>query len=223
MTELNEEACKMLVHELNQTKMVPMVYTMTKRSADIPDGFTISSCKVTSLTSKECTLSYTACQGDLCTAPATTTYTFNPPIQGDQVFLLQMQSRICSPPIHWLVTKPLALVILIACSLLSIAAMGLGVDGMQNMLAQYPELENLVSMIFGSPAMFAYLVLFAWCLTVVVHFIEATVAYRRSEIFLRFSNQTASLWGVLVFMAGYPIFVECQELVTAKREHAKKK
>lgn len=223
MAALNEEASKLLVRELNETKLAPMVFTIAKRCGDIPPGSKISSFRVKSITNTECQVSYVTCRGDTCDMPKTATYKFRPPLDGNKIFLLKLQSDICAPKFHWLFTKPLALFILILCIALSIGAMGMGVDGMTENLAKYPALENGVTAVFGSPKFFSWVILGAWCIAVLVHFIECAVAYRICERSLRFSNEISSAWGLLIFMVGYPVFQELLEIHHAKNLHAKSK
>lgn len=223
MTEISVEAGKKLAAEMTE-KYPAMVYAMAKNAgAEIPAGSKISSCKVLSVTSKECEVSYVTCQGDSCSMPKKVVYKFNPPIEGDKVYMLRLQSRICAPKFHWLFTKPLAFLILVTCTLLSIAAMGLGVSGMTRLLDQMPRLEAGAATIFGSAHAFAVVVLGAWCFAVVCHFVECSIAYRHCERRLRFSNEHSSQWAMMVFLVGWPIFSELRELIEAKELHFKKK
>ena len=154
--------------------------------------------------------------------PKKIVYPFNPPLE-DKVYILRLQSQICAPKWHWLVTKPLALLILIVCTALTILAMGLGVDGMLAHLEKAPRLEQGVATIFGSARNFALSVLLAWCFAVFAHAVESLMAYRYCEQTLRFSNQHSSKWAFLVFLVGWPIFQELPELVDAKEAASKKK
>ena len=222
MAEISPEAAKKLATEMNE-HYPAMVYAMTKRSGIIPGGFKISSCKVVAVDSKQCELSYVACKGDACSMPKKAIYKFYPPLNGSSVKMLQLQSRICAPKITWLFTKPLALLILVTCTLLSTLAMGLGVDGIMELLQTMPRLESKLTMVFGSAENVGLVVVFFWIITVVAHLIECCIAYRYCETTLRFSNQVASFWGILVFIVGWPVFEELKELVEWKQLHGKKK
>ncbi len=221
MSEMSIDAGNRLATEMTE-KYPVMVYAMTKNAGDIPVGSKISSCRVISVKSSECEISYVTCRGDACSMPKRAIYKFNPPLQ-DKVYMLRLQSQICAPKLHWLFTKPLAFVILITCTLLTIATMGLGVARMTELLNKAPRLENQVAQIFGSAHNFAVVVLAAWCFAVVAHSIESAMAYRHCERTFQFSNQHSSYWALLVFLVGWPIFDELRELVEAKEMFAKKK
>jgi hypothetical protein len=209
-----------LAQEMNE-KFPVMVYVMTKKAATIPPGSKISYCKVTKVTNTDCELSYVTCRGDACSMPQKAVYKFNPPL-ADKVYMLKIQSQICAPKIHWLFTKPLALLILITCTIISVAAMGIGVTGMTEMIGTMPRLENGVAMMFGSADTFAMTVLVAWCVAVGAHTVEAIIAYRYCER-MPFANHHSSLWALLVFLVGWPIFSELKDLMEAKASHSKKK
>jgi hypothetical protein len=153
--------------------------------------------------------------------PKKVVFPFHPPLQ-DKVYLLRLQSEICAPKWHWLVTKPLALMILMVCTGLTILTNGFGVDGIAALLEKAPRLEQGVSTIFGSPRNFALAVVMAWCFAIFAHLVECLIAYRYCER-LRFTNQHASMWAFLVFLVGWPIFEELKEIVAAKESLSKKK
>lgn len=220
MTTLSPEVSAQLAQEMNKNYPV-MVYAMAKQVGDIPKGSKLSSYKVTKVSNVECEVSYVTCRGDACSMPKKATYKFKTPL-GEKVFLKKLQSEVCAPKFHWLFTKPLAFLIWVTCTLLSIAAMGLGVAGITEKMDKMPRFENAVATIFGSAHAFAVIVLVSWCFAVIAHFIEGITAYRYCER-MPFSNSHASSWALLVFLVGWPIFVEIKELFEVKLEHSKKK
>jgi Domain of unknown function (DUF4499) len=220
MSTMTPDASKLLVQEMNE-KYPIMVFAMAKQSGDIPSGSKISFCKVTNVTRTDCEISYVTCRGDACAMPKKAIYKFKFPLS-DKVYLLKIQSQICAPKFHWLFTKPLALLILIACTLLSVAAMGYGVAGMTEMIDKMPQFESGVTRIFGSAHTFAVAVLIAWILAVMAHFVEAVMAYRFCEL-VPFANHHSSAWAMLIFLVGWPIFIELKDLMEAKAAHSKQK
>lgn len=219
-TKMSPEAATELCKQMNE-KYPVMVYAMAKKAGSIPTGHKVTSSKVKSVTNTECTLSYVTCRGDACSMPQTAIYRFQPPLQSDKIKMLQLQSKICSPNFLWLFTKPKALVTWIFCALLSIATMGLGVEKMTELIDRMPAVDQTIRAIFGVPHTFALFVLCLWCFCVVAHFVECAIAYRRCEMRLRFSNEVSSMWGLMVFIAGWPIYQELQEYVEIKEQHKK--
>ena len=220
MSTMSSDAGEFLAQEMN-AKYPVMVYAMTKKAGDIPPGSKITSCKVTKVTNTDCELSYVTCRGNACSMPQKAVYKFNPPL-GDKVFMLKIQSSICAPKFHWLFTKPLALLILVLCTVLFGPLGVLGIDEVTRLIGTMPQVDAVVTTIFGNAHTFSMAVLAAWCFTVVAHAAEAVIAYRFCEL-MPFANHHASAWGMLVFLVGWPIFREIKELMDVKAEFSKKK
>ena len=220
MSTMTTEAGEFLVREIN-AKYPVMVYVMTKKAGDIPPGSKITSCKVTKVTNTECEVSYVTCRGDACSMPKKAVYKFHPPL-GDKVFLLKIQSSICAPKFHWLFTKPLALFILVLCIILFSPLAILGVDEMTRLIRTMPDVDAVVTTIFGSAHLFSIAVLAAWAFAVVAHAVEAVIAYRFCER-MPFANHHSSAWAMLIFLVGWPIFCEIKELMDVKADFLKKK
>jgi hypothetical protein len=224
MPEINADVSKQLAKDLTENHPVT-VYAMTKVAGKLSSGSKITSTKVKAVTNQACEIAYVTCRGDLCEMH-TASYPLNPPLQSADEFpkrLDQIHNQVCAPKASWLVTSPLALMILITCSALSYGTLYVGVDGMVDALAQAPRLEDGVNTIFGSAHTFGIAVTCSWCFLVIAHGIEATIALQYCTHRLKLNAQITSLWALLIFITGFPVYWELKDLVKVQKDHDKKK
>ena len=206
----DKKTCQQLAADLN-TKIPAAVYGMAKASVDIPPGYHITMAKVTKLTANECDLNVAMCKGDLCQM-ARGQYQFQPPIHSVESFPKQIRAiynTVCAPKLYWMVTKPLALLIIIILSLIGYGTNILGVVGMVDYWEDnMPQWTPGIAFVFGSVDAFCrYAVQGAWYFSLVAHGYEAFYTAQECHSELRLNLSTTMMWTLLVFMCGYPIFV----------------
>jgi len=221
---IDEDYGKKLGKEVtNQHPLV--VFAMAKSTIQIGSGFEMTSLAVTAVRKDGCEISVTLCRGDLCETKKSF-YNFNPPLKSiDELngrMMSDVRSRACTPNPLWLVTDPLALLILIFCGLLAYGTY-IGVEDMTDAFVQAPRLERTISAIFGTPRTFSYLICASFWFSIVAHGFEAVVALHYATRSLKLGIGPASLWGIMIFLVGYPIFSRLQELVSIEHKHAKSK
>mmetsp|Transcript_18921 Transcript_18921/g.42964 ORF Transcript_18921/g.42964 Transcript_18921/m.42964 type:complete len:228 (+) Transcript_18921:46-729(+) len=226
---ITEDDAKRLGKEL--TKQHPLVvFGMAKKSASktIGSGFQISSTTVTAVRKNGCELRVTSCRGDQCDMK-TPFFAFKAPLSlqsADDVLndrvISDLRNDVCGPDPLWLVTDPLALLILVVCGLLGYGTY-IGVDNTTDAIAQAPRLEGTISAIFGTPRIFSYLVCGSFWFSIIAHAFEATIAVYYSLKSLKLGFYSTGLWGIMIFLVGYPIFGRLQELLTIEQSHAKSK
>lgn len=211
----------------NLTERYPAtVYAMAKACHKLPSGSKITSAKVKAVTNSKCEISLVTCSGELCEMHSSA-YELHPPLVSVDDFkrrIPSLHNKLCAPRFHWLVTNPLAFLILIVCSGLGYGTLVLGIDGMVEALARAPtNLEEGVATIFGSTRIFAQLVFASWYFSVLAHGIEAALAVRHCHNILQLEAGPTSAWAILIFCVGYPIFSQLQELVRVQQERFKSK
>ena len=107
----------------------------------------------------------------------------------------------------WLVTDPVALVIIIAAALLAFGTYGFGggAHGLAAAVGRAERLNDTISSIWGSADTFARHVVFFWYFTVTIHALEgAYVAYHAMRT-LKLRLGSTLLWFYLVLCTGFPI------------------
>ena len=221
---ISDDDAKKLGKEL--TNQHPLaVFGMAKSTIKIDSGFEISSVAVTAVRNDGCEIRVASCRGDLCEMKKSF-YKFHPPLKSaDELndrITSDVRNHVCSPNPLWLITDPLALLILVFCGLLAYGTY-IGVDDMTNAFVQAPRLERTISAIFGTPRTFSYLVCGAFWFSIVAHGFEASIAVYYSMTSLKLGVVPASLWGIMIFLVGYPIFSRLQELLSIQHGHAKSK
>ena len=200
------------------------VYGMAKASTQIGSGYTISSSMVTAVRVDGCELRVTLCRGDLCEMKQPF-YKFSTPLSstadlGDR--MLEIRAKSCAPNPIWLVTDPLAFLILVVCSLLAYGTY-IGVDNMVDAILRAPRIESVLVGVFGSSRNFANLVVGSFWFSVVAHAFEATITVYYANTVLKLGLLPTSIWAVLVFSVGYPIFNRFQKLAAIEKAHEKSK
>lgn len=221
---INDDGAKKLGKKM--TDQYPLVvFAMAKSMIQVGSGFEISSLAVTTVRSEGCEIRVTMCRGDLCEMKKIF-YTFRTPLESlDELtdrFMTDVRNHVCTPNPLWMVTDPIAVVILVTCGLLGYGAY-LGVDGMVDSFGQSQWLETIIVAIFGTTRKCSYLVCGSFWFAIVAHLFEAILAVYYASISLQLGVVPSSLWGVMVFLVGYPIFSRIQELKSKQRSYAKSK
>jgi len=223
-TMIGEDQGSKLATELTNEHPLA-VFGMAKAIFQINSGSEITSLAITTVNEDGCEIRATLCRGNLCEVKKSF-YKFNRPLQSiDELhgrILADVQNRVCTPSIFWLVTDPLSLLILVLCSLLAFGTY-IGVDDMTDAFLQAPRLESMINAVFGTSRTFSYFICGAFWFSVVAHAFEAAVAFHQAVVILRLGFAKAIKWGVMIFLVGYPIFRRFQELVSIQRNHAKSK
>jgi hypothetical protein len=201
------------------------VYAMTRACCKLAKGSKITSTKIKAVTNKGCEIAFVTCCGDLCEMKQGF-YEIHPPLQSANDLhsrLNTIHNELCAPKIHWLVTNPLALTVLVTCSGLGFGTIVWGVEGIVDAFEQVPRLEAGIASTFGSTQTFGYAVLASWYFAVVAHGMEAAIAYRQCSKTLQLETRASLTWTTLVFLVGFPILSELQGMVQAQKENVKSK
>eukprot|EP00531_Pseudo-nitzschia_arenysensis_P016385 CAMPEP_0116117184 /NCGR_PEP_ID=MMETSP0329-20121206/1433_1 /TAXON_ID=697910 /ORGANISM="Pseudo-nitzschia arenysensis, Strain B593" /LENGTH=156 /DNA_ID=CAMNT_0003610723 /DNA_START=1 /DNA_END=471 /DNA_ORIENTATION=- len=128
--------------------------------------------------------------------------------------------NVCAPNPLWLLTDPLALLILIVCGLLGFGT-HMGIEGMTEALQGAPKLDSTLSMIFGSSRNFAHAVVASFWFAIVAHAFEACLVLYYASKWLTLSAASKGIWACMVFLV--PIFSRFQGMVVIAQGHAKSK
>lgn len=221
---ISEESAKKLGKEL--TAQHPLaVHGMAASSTKISSGFHITSSAVTAVKVDGCQLRVTLCRGDLCEMKQSF-YKFRTPLVEASALEERIRSEVlpdvCAPKPLWLITDPLAFLILVVCSLLAYGTYT-GIDGITDALLKAPKLEKTIGLVFGTSRNFAYAVCGAFWFSIVAHAIEACLVVYYATTVLKMGVVSTSIWAMLVFSVGYPIFNRFQTLVSIERGHSKSK
>jgi hypothetical protein len=149
-------------------------------------------------------------------------YKFVPPLASPDELPTRMDvihQKVCTPSPSWLLTNPLALIILVACTALSYGVY-VGSEGIVDGLSVHaPRLEAGISVIFGSTHFFSYFVFGSFWFAIVAHVVEACIAMYYCHTSLHLHAGPTILWGVLIFLVGYPIFNELQDLLAVQTKN----
>lgn len=222
MAGTNEADVKQLAKDITENYPAT-VYCMAK-GLKYPATSKVTALRIKSITEQECKISLVTCSGELCEMNDEI-YKFNPPLQSVTEVdsrMPQIRDAVLTPNPLWLLTDPLALIILITCGALGYGTLVLGTDGIVDGLAKAPRLEGGVSAIFGSAGTFANLVVGSFWFSIVAHGIEASMALRHSMKSLQLGTVPTIMWSSMVFLVGYPIFSRFQKIVTVQGEYGTK-
>mmetsp|Transcript_6108 Transcript_6108/g.14831 ORF Transcript_6108/g.14831 Transcript_6108/m.14831 type:complete len:222 (+) Transcript_6108:60-725(+) len=219
----SDDEAKRLAKDLSDQHPLA-VYGMAKTFA--PSGFKITSALVTAVNEDGCQLRIACCRGDLCQMK-TPTYEFRTPLESakdlSDKIINEIIPDVCAPNILWLVTDPLALLILVVCGLLGFGTY-IGVENMTEGLMGAPQLDKTIGTIFGSSRNLAHLVVGSFWFAIVAHVFEAClVVYYATKWLPTIPNVSKGIWAFMVFLVGYPVFSRFQGLVAIQQEHAKSK
>eukprot|EP00536_Pseudo-nitzschia_multiseries_P000638 jgi/Psemu1/294118/fgenesh1_pm.8_\ len=219
----DKQGKKLAIELTNEHPLV--VFGMAKSVFKLNFGSEITSLAVTNVKEDGCEIRVTLCRGDLCEVKESF-YKFNQPLKSLAELhgrvLIDVHSRVCTPNPFWLVTDPLSLLILVVCSLLAYGTY-VGVDDMTDALLQTTRLESTISAVFGTSRTFSYFVCGSFWFSVVAHAFEAAIALHHALISLKLGVAKAGLWGLMIFLVGYPMFSRLQKLVSVQQNHAKSK
>ncbi len=210
---IDDETARKLGRDLTEQHPVT-VYGMAKSCVAVKPGFAITSCRVKAVRNHGCDVYVTTCRGDLCEMNHAL-YEFRPPRQSAEDLpsrIPQIHNSVCTPNPLWLITDPLALVALTACSGVAYGTY-IGIDAMVDAIAGAPRLETGIVAIFGSARMFGRCVVGGNIFAIVAHGIEAVIVVRQSFGTLKLDVGPTMLWGLLVMLVGYPIFTRFQDLM----------
>jgi hypothetical protein len=149
-------------------------------------------------------------------------YNLIPPLQSADELpncMFSIQCNVCTTNPLWLVTNPLALIVLlVVCSAITYEVY-LGVNGIVDALAGAPILEAGIGNVFGMTQIFAYCVFASFWFAVIPHGFEAAIAVHYCLTTLRLDIGPTFLWGFLIFLDGYPIFNELQDLLAIQKSY----
>jgi hypothetical protein len=216
MTTITDDQAKKLAKDFSH-KYPSTVLGMAKACADVKPGFKITSARIKAIRNLGCDVLVTTCRGDLCEMNISF-YTFQPPLKSSadlEQFIPLLHAQVCGAQPHWLITKPVAAMIWMTCSALAYGTY-LGVDGMVGALSQAPRLESGVSAVFGSTKIFGYCVIGSFIFSVIAHGVEASLAVFYCRKSLKLDLRSSALWGFFIFLVGFPIFTELQDLLAVQ-------
>jgi hypothetical protein len=210
--EISAETSKRTCEHMNDDHAVT-VFAMAKYL-----GAFGTDARLKSISLSGCKISVVTCTGDVCEVK-TVIYPFTPPLASPSQArskLIAIHQKVCAPRLHWLVSKPEALII---CSI--IAAMGygtwMGVPEMTEALGNAKQLNFYVEKIFGSANVLAEQVRFFFYFSIVAHVAEAIWAVYKCKSVLKLKFQACLMWFLTVSAVGYPIFKELLTLLTIDR------
>ncbi len=220
---ISDEESKQLGKELSN-QHPSTVIGMAKTCTEIKPGFKITSARIKAVRNTGCDIYVSTCRGDMCEI-TNSFFKFQSPVTNADDFrrsIPQLHSQVCAPHTTWLITKPIAFLIWVTCSVLAYGSY-LGNDGIVVALSSAPRLESGISAVFGNTTTFAYLVFGSFCFAVIAHAVEASIAIYYCWTVLNLGIPSTALWGLLIFLVGFPIFRELEELLVvhnnAKKSH----
>ncbi|KAL3945104.1 MAG: hypothetical protein SGBAC_000833 [Bacillariaceae sp.] len=223
MEGTSEADAKQLAKDITE-KYPATVYGMAK-GLTYPASSKVTALRVKSITKEECKISIVTCSGEICEMNDEV-YKFNPPLQSITEIMdtrmSQIRDAVLSPNPLWLLTDPLASIILVTIAALGYGTFVLGTDGIIDELVNVPRLEGGISALFGSTGTFANLVVGAFWFSVVAHGIEASIALRHSLKSLELGSVPTVMWSSMIFLVGFPIFSRFQNIVTVQGEYGTK-
>ena len=231
--EISAEASKRICTHMNEDHGVTVyamaAHELTKaKNAKLQQpGWHMTDARMQRVTMTSCRLQVFVCSGDMCEM-ISVDYPFNPPLSSSSQIrprLIAIHHQVMTPQISWLITKPVALVLV----LISVAmAHGIFVLGIPQFTQVLQDLDeglglNLVSTLFGSSAILVWMLQGIFWFTVVAHIVEGLYAVYHCRTTLKLGLKAQVLWFVLLFLAGYPIMKEFQVLVSAAAARRKLK
>ena len=223
MEEINADTGRQLAKDLNANHPLT-VFGMATISKSLSSGAHITTAKVKSVTNKGCDISFVTCRGDLCEMH-NCLYEFRPPLKSAKELtqrLPAIYNQVWAPRISWLVTKPLALKVLIVCGLVGYGTEILGMEGMLALLEQARP-DGFLATVISNPQMFCYLVMGFWYGAVTVHLCEALWAAYHCVSTLKMNTTATLQWFLVIWAVGYPIFMEFRTLIKLHEEQSKSK
>ena len=224
MEKINADTGWQLAKDLNANHLLT-VAGMATTSKSLSSGAHITTAKVTLVTNKGCEISFVTCRGDLREIH-NCLYEFRPPLKSANELtqrLLAIHNQVWAPRISWLMTKPLALQVLIVLGLAGYGTEILGMEGMLALLEQAPRLEHGVATVFGTAQKFCNMVIGSWYVSVIAHLCEALWASYHCVNTLKMDTTATLQWFLVIWAVGYPIFVEFRTLIKLHEEQSKSK
>jgi hypothetical protein len=213
--EISAETSKRTCEHMNDDHAVT-VYAMAKFLGGC-GRWKLTDAKLKQVSLSGCKISAVTCRGDLCEMKPLF-YPFDPPLSSPSQArseLIAIHQKVCAPRLHWLVSKPEALIIFSI-----IAAMGygtwMGVPEMTEALG-VKQLNFFVEKTFGSASTLAELVRFFFYLANVLHVAEAIWAVYKCQSVLKLKFHACFMWFVTVSAIGYPILKELIALLAVDR------
>ena len=138
--------------------------------------------------------------------------------------MIALHHQALKPKVHWLVTDPVAFVVILVTALLAMGTYGFGgAQGLATAVDGIQPWSSIISSIWGSTDMFAKQVVFFWYFAIVIHALEGVyVAYHAVRTF-KFHLGSTLLWFYLVLCTGYPIFKRFLELLKVQAAAKRKR
>jgi hypothetical protein len=203
------------------------VYAMAKYLGEF-GRWKLTDARLKQVSLSGCKISAVTCRGDLCELKPLF-YKFEPPLASPSQVrseLVAVHQKVCSPRLHWLVSKPIALVIFIVLAFMGYGTW-MGVPEMTEAIGNAKQLNFYVQKVFGSASVLAELVRFFFYLSVVLHVAEGVWAVYKCQSVLKLKFQASLMWFLTVSVIGYPILSELLallaiDLVTKQAAAAKK-
>jgi uncharacterized RDD family membrane protein YckC len=221
MEEINADTGRQLAKDLNENHPLT-VYGMATTSESLSSVANMTTAKVKSVTNKGCDISFVTCQGDLCEMH-NYLYEFRPPLKSAKDLpqrLPAIYNQVWAPRISWLVTKPLALKVLIVLGITGYGTNILGIEGMLALLERAPR-GGFMATVISNPQVFCYLVMGFWYVAVTVHLCEALWAAYHCANTLKMDTTATLKWFLVVWAVGYPTLIDLQSLIKLHEEQSK--
>lgn len=221
MEKINADTGWQLAKDLNANHLLT-VAGMATTSKSLSSGAHITTAKVTLVTNKGCEISFVTCRGDLCEIH-NCLYEFRPPLKSANELtqrLLAIHNQVWAPRISWLMTKPLALQVLIVLGLAGYGTEILGMEGMLALLEQARP-DGFLATVISNPQMFCYLVMGFWYGVVTVHLCEALWAAYHCVSTLKVDTTATFQWFLMILPVGYPILRVFQSSIKLHEEQSK--
>jgi hypothetical protein len=214
--EISGETSKRICEHMNDDHSVT-VYAMAKFLGAF-GRLKLTDARLKEVSLSGCKISAVTCRGDLCEMKPLF-YKFEPSLKSPSQArseLVAIHQKVCAPRLHWLVSKPEALIIFII-----VAAMGygtwMGVPEMTEALGNAKQLNFYLEKTFGSASALAELVRFFFYLANLVHAAEAIWAVYKCQSVLKLKFQACLMWFLTVSAIGYPILKELIALLAIDR------
>jgi len=215
---VSPETSKRVCQHMNEDHAVS-VFAMAKAAKNLPRDVVVTEAHMKKVTLHGCQIRALSCHGDMCTSNEVE-YPFDPPLKSSAELrprLVAIHRKVCGPKAIWLINKPLALTILVTCASLGYGSVFMSHKELTGTIEDKKELNNFLSLIFGSAQNFATMVSFSFYFSVIAHALEGLYAAFYSRKALKLPWTTALQWFALVLLVGYPIMSEFQQMMKVKR------
>lgn len=219
-----DEVAKRICRHMNEDHAVS-VYAMAKSVVKLPAGWKLSAATLKKITLRGCGIQAITCSEGMCRSE-NIVYPFTPRLQSVEEIrkkLIQVHYDACAPRFHWLLTKPVATIIIVTVTFLTYATIVMGLDNLTNSIESMETANQFTTTVFGNAGRFSFLVGASFYFTVVAHLAEAIYVAHHSRKTVKLRYSTTLEWFILVALTGYPITVEFLDLLRIAQTTAAKK